>query len=194
MQFSKREWYSPPLSYVDGKQIQEGGAVYGISKLASQRSGVRRVIAYAVSAILASLIYVSYVGCWLHIVQRFVPDAAQVGLGFRILLASFVWLTGGFALTLLLMIVPWTIAIWGYRKLRWSGQIYFSGVGALIVFTLGCTTASISPKPLWIEDQTFLEGAVVAAERQGIGLLLAGIAFGVSYFWLGERPTTPNPD
>jgi hypothetical protein len=65
--------------------------------------------------------------------------------------------------------------------------ILFPGVGALLVFTLGCTAASLSPKPLWIEDQTFREGAVIAAERQGLCLLVCGIVFGGCYTWLDRQ-------
>jgi hypothetical protein len=43
------------------------------------------------------------------------------------------------------------------------------------------------PKPFWIEDQTFLEGAMVAVERQGVCLLLSGIAVGACYWWLERR-------
>jgi hypothetical protein len=147
-------------------------------------------LAYTVSAIVASMIYVG----WLAISVAFeTPDAS---LTFGFLFASFFWLANGFALTLFLMIIPWTIAVLAYRKLLWSSRIYFPGVGAIIVILLGCATASISPKPLWIEDQTFIQGAVIAAERQGICLLLAGVAFGTCYWWLAERhptATLPSP-
>jgi hypothetical protein len=32
-------------------------------------------------------------------------------------------------------------------KTQWDGRIYFPAVGGLLVFTLGCAAASISPKP-----------------------------------------------
>ena len=85
------------------------------------------------------------------------------------------------------MIVPWTLAVSAYRKLRWPGQLYFPVVGAVMVFVLGCTSASLAPKPLFVEDQTFLQGATIAAEREGIAFLLAGLAFGACYWFFGER-------
>jgi hypothetical protein len=115
------------------------------------------------------------------------PNALPVGLGFSVLLASWLWLTGGFALTLFLMIVPWSLPVSVYGKLRWCGRIYFPAVGAFFLFALGCTTASTAWKPFFIEDQTFLEGVVTAAERKGIVFLLARIAFGASYWFFGER-------
>ena len=145
--------------------------------------GNRRIIGYAAGATLASLMYVG----WLMEYMGSDPDTAQLGFGFRLLFASFFWLTEGFALTLFLMIAPWSLAVSAYGIFRRFGRLYFPAVGALIVFTLGCATASISWKPLFIEDQTFLEGAVVAAQRQGLGFILAGIAFGVSYWLFGER-------
>jgi hypothetical protein len=144
----------------------------------------RRVTGYAASAMLASLIYV----VWLTLSAKFggvgtARPSLLFGFGFALV---FLFI-GGFALALLLMIVPWAIAVWARLKTRWDNPIYFPVLGALLVFTLGCTTASILPKPLWIEDQTFLEGAVIAAQRQGVCLLLSGIAFGACYWWLERR-------
>jgi len=144
----------------------------------------RRVTRYAASAILASLIYV----LWITVSATFSGvGAARPGLLFGFGFALVFLFVGGFALALLLMIVPWAIAVWAHLKTRWDGRLYFPGVGALLVFTLGCTTASIMPKPFWIDDQTFLEGAVIAAQREGICLLLSGIAFGACYWWLERR-------
>ena len=144
----------------------------------------RRVAGYAVSAMLASLIYV----VWLTVSITFGGvGITHPGLIFGFEFALVFLFVGGFALELLLMIVPWAIAVWTHLMTRWDGRIYFPGVGALLVFTLGCTTASLLPKPFWIEDQTFLEGAVIAAERQGVCLLLSGIAFGACYWWLERR-------
>lgn len=141
----------------------------------------RRVIGYAAGAILASLIFVG----WLQL--SFVQYATPTSFRFRLSFALFFWLTDGFALTLFLMIAPWSLAVSAYRKLRWFGGIYFPVLGAVIIFTFGCVTASISPKPFFVDDQTFLAGAVMAAERQGLCFLLAGIAFGASYWFFGER-------
>jgi hypothetical protein len=126
------------------------------------------------------LIYIN----WFVFVNFVDPHSS---LGFRFGVASFFWLADGFAPTLLVMIIPWTLVVSAYRKLEWSGRIYFPGVGALMVFVLGCSSASLAPKPLFIEDRTFLQGALVAAERQGIVFLLAGLAFGTCYWFFGER-------
>jgi hypothetical protein len=144
----------------------------------------RRVTGYAASVSLASLIYVA----WLTISATFSGvGTTRPGLIFGFGFALVFLFVGGFALALLLMIVPWAIAVWAHLKTRWDGRIYFPGVGALLVFTLGCATASIMPKPFWVEGQTFLEGAVIAAQRQGICLLLSGIAFGACYWWFERR-------
>ena len=141
-------------------------------------------------AILASLIYLG----WLQL--SFVQGTAPTSFRFRLFFALFFWLTDGFALTLFLMIAPWSLAVSAYRKLRGFGGIYFPVLGAFIVFTFGCVTASISPKPFFVEDQTFLQGALIAATRQGLCFLLAGIAFGASYWFFGERhvPTREKQD
>src|SRR4029077_20246695 len=95
----------------------------------------RRIIGYAVGATLASLMYV---GWFMEFWSSADPDVAQLGFGFRLLFASFFWLTEGFALTLFLMIAPWSLAVSAYGKFRRFGRFYFPAVGALIVFTLGC--------------------------------------------------------
>ena len=105
------------------------------------------------------------------------PDSATSGssLSVRFLLASFFSL--GVVAVLLLMIVPWTLAVSTYRKMHWSGRIYFPAVGAFLMFVLGCAVASVAPKPLFIEDQTFWEGVLTAAERQGLAFIVTGLAF-----------------
>ena len=145
----------------------------------------RRVVEYVGSAILASLVYV----VWVTVSTGYLGvGTTRPGWIFALGFALIFWLTGGFVLAFLLIILPWAIVVWAHLETRWDGRIYFPGVGALLVFAFGCTAASISPKPLWIEDQTFLEGAVIAAQRQGVCLLFCGVAFGACYGWL-ERQT-----
>jgi len=142
------------------------------------------VAGYALSAILASLIYV----VWLSVSIAFGGvGTTRPGLLFGFGFAFVFWFVGGFSLALLLMIVPWAIVVLAHLKTRWDGRIYFPGVAAVLLFSLGCTTAAISPKPFWIEDQTFLEAAVIAAQRQGLCLLFSGLAFGACYWWLERR-------
>jgi hypothetical protein len=144
----------------------------------------RRIASYAVSAIVASLVYIVWFVVDIRIDQRGSPDPGfRFDFGFAFIFS----LIGGFALALLIMTIPWAIALWAHLKTRWDGRIYFPAVGGLLVFTLGCVAASISPKPLFIEDQTFLEGAVITAQRQGPCLLISGIAFGACYWWLERR-------
>jgi hypothetical protein len=149
---------------------------------------VRRVVGYTSGAMLASLIYVT----WVLASAPAGPSDAHESLAFHVGLAFFFWLFGGFALTLFLMIVPWIIAVLAYRRLRWPGPIYFPVVGSIFSFVIGCVAASIATKPLWIEDQTLTEGALIAAQRQGICFLASGLLFGASYWFLGERHVSLN--
>ena len=148
------------------------------------------LVGYAVGVTAASLVYV---GWFVFVTDRIEPESPEFGLGFRLLFGLFFWVAGGFGPMLLVLIIPWALAVSAYRKFRRHGQFYFPGVGAFVLFILGCAGASLSPKPLFIEDQTFLQGAAIAAERQGIGFLLAGLAFGVSYWWFGERQISTGP-
>lgn len=108
----------------------------------------------------------------------------------RVLAALILCVFGGFSAALVLMGLPWTLAVWVYRNVRWSGAAYFTCVGALLMFLVGCAASSLSPKPLFIEDQTFFEGALIAVERQGICLTLAGMIVGLGYWFLAERHVT----
>lgn len=142
-----------------------------------------RLLGYIIGALGASAIYI----CCLTVSFAFIGPKPLSGLGVAVLFAIWFWLTEGFALALLLVIVPWTLVVWAYPKFRWNGWIYFPASGVVLIFILGCTTASIAPKPLWIEDQTFLEGAAIAAERQGVFFFLAALAFGTCYWWLERQ-------
>jgi hypothetical protein len=125
-----------------------------------------RAVGYLVSAIVASLVYIAW---FLVDLTRMRPHVT--GIAFDLSFSVFFWLTGGYAVTLVIL----------------SGEIYFPAVGACFIILIGCAMASISPKPLWIEDQTFLEGALIAAARQGLSFLFSGIAFGASYWFGTER-------
>jgi hypothetical protein len=142
---------------------------------------LKRIAGYLLSAALALLFYV----VWLLV--YFESQPGKTSLGFNLAFAFFFSITEGFGAALALMSLPWILAVRGYRILRCWGQVYFAGIGAFLTLVIGCTTASLSPKPLWIEDQTFLEGVRIAAERQGICLILAGTIFGFSYWFLSER-------
>ena len=139
---------------------------------------------YALSALFASLLYV----VWLTVSIVF-GEAGSTHPGLRFAFGfAFVFLfVGGFGLALLLMIVPWAIVVWARLKTRWDVLIYYPAVAALLLFTLGCTAAAISPKPFFIENQTFLEAAVITAQREGFCLLFSGIAFGACYGWFERR-------
>jgi len=141
---------------------------------------VRPISAYLISTIFASLLYVVW---FLFVFMRQI-DHTGASLTFSIGFAFFYCLTGGFGLGLALMSLPWIAVVSGYPSLRGSGPLYFAGVGALLLFVIGCVTSSLSWKPLFIEDQTFFEGVIIAAERQGIILLLAGAFFGFIYWFL----------
>ena len=76
----------------------------------------------------------------------------------------------------------------GYDRLKPLGLIYFPFFGATTLFVIACATSSVAPKPLFIEDQTFFEGWMVAAHNQGICFLLTGLIFGLTFCLVSERP------
>jgi hypothetical protein len=143
-----------------------------------------RVVGYLASVAAASLFYVA----WLALSFMFVgPSRGQVKVLFNIGLAIFFWSFEGMGAALALMALPWCLAVRAYARVRTSGWIYFPVIGAATTLVIGCGTSSLAPKPLFIEDQTFFEGFMVAAERQGICLLLTGLVFGFTFWTVSER-------
>lgn len=140
-----------------------------------------RISGYLFSAVLASLFYF----VWFLVFLKSRPG--QTSLTFNLGFACIFLIIGGFGPALALMSLPWIVAVWGYRRLRCRGQVYFAGIGAFLTLVISCATASLAPKPLFIEDQTFFEGVKIAAERQGVCFVLAGTIFGLSYWFLSER-------
>ena len=59
--------------------------------------------------------------------------------------------------------------------------------GATLMILVGCMASSLSPKPLFMEDQTFFEGVIIALERQGLCLAVAGAVLGLGYWFFAEK-------
>src|SRR5690348_12849569 len=137
-----------------------------------------RVAGYGLSAIAAWGFY----GSWIAVE---VPGPGS--LSSRLVAALILCLFGGFSAALVLMSFPWILAVWIHRSVRRSRATYFTFVGALLMVFVGCAASSLSPKPLFVEDQTFLEGVLIAFERQGVCLALAGTIVGLGYWFLAEK-------
>jgi hypothetical protein len=91
------------------------------------------------------------------------------------------------AVALVFLAAPWVLAVIWYKRLRRSGLMYFCLLGAAFTLAIGCATSSLSPKPLFIEDRTFLEGCSIAFKRQGACLILTGFVFGLTFWLISER-------
>lgn len=141
-----------------------------------------RFLGYVVSSLLAILFYVAWIFCELSLSGRGAHEQFVGTLGGLIWFALF----GGFGVVFLALILPWAVAVSVRPTARWSGRLYFTFLGAILVFVLGCLISSLMPKPLFIEDQTFFEGVIIAVKRQGICFALAGSVFGASYWFVSE--------
>ena len=139
-----------------------------------------RMVGYLASFSSASLFYL----VWLAVQNR--TSASHVTVRFQIGFALFFWIFGGMAAALVLMAFPWYLAVVWHGRLQRSGLMYFSLIGAAITTVIGCATASLAPKPLFIEDQTFLEGFMIAIQRQGVCMMFTGLVFGLT-FWFVSR-------
>lgn len=140
-----------------------------------------RVAAYALSSLVAFVFYVSWIA-------GEVPGPGSFSN--RILAALFLCMFGGFSAAIVSMTLPWIVVVWIYRKLRLSGAVYFALLGGLMMVVAGSVTSSVSPKPLFIEDQTFFGGVLIALQRQGVCLTMAGTIIGLGYWFLGEKRLT----
>jgi hypothetical protein len=147
-----------------------------------------RSLGYVVGSLLGFLFYVAWIFCELSLSSRGAHEQFVTTLGVLIWFALF----GGFGVVFLALILPWAVAVSVFPQGRWSGKLYFTFVGAILVFVLGCLISSLMPKPLFIEDQTFFEGVIIAVKRQGICLALAGSVFGASYWFVSERHARAN--
>jgi len=116
--------------------------------------------------------------------------AVEVGAGSfrdRLIAALVLCAIGGFSAALVLMTLPWALVVWLRRAVRLSGPAYFACAGTLLTILVGCAASSLSPKPLFVEDQTFFEGVLIALQRQGVCLAIAGAVIGFAYWFSTEK-------
>jgi hypothetical protein len=146
-----------------------------------------RLVGYLAGFSGASLFYV----VWFSVEIR--TPASNVGILFDVGFAIFFWLFEGMAAALVLMALPWYLALMLHHRIKRSGLIYFSVVAAALTTVLACATSSLAPKPFFVEDQTFLEGFMIAIQRQGICFLLSGLLFGATFWFVSERRRSSQP-
>ena len=140
-----------------------------------------RSLGYVVSSLLAVIFYVAWIFCYFWLSSRGDPEPFFVGaLRFFIPFALF----GG--VVFLALILPWAAAVSVFSRVRCSGKLYFTMVGAILVFVLGCILFPLMPAPTF-EDPTYFEVLIVTVQVQGICFALAGGVFGASYWFLSER-------
>jgi hypothetical protein len=121
-----------------------------------------RRVGFLASVASASLFYVV---CFTVSLGFDGPRDMHNGL-FDIGFAIFFWFFDGVAAALALMVLPWYLVVRLSARLQCFSLLYFSTSGAVITLVIGCGTSSLSPKPLFIEDQSFIEGFMITAERQ----------------------------
>lgn len=141
-----------------------------------------RIAGYALSSVLASAFYIGWI----------IVEAGPGGIRTRAVAALIFYLFGGFAATLLLMTLPWALIVWIAQKRASFRPIGFLCSGTLCLLVIGCIVSSLSPKPLFVEDQTFLEGLLIGLERQGVPLALSGAILGFGYWSFAERNQRDN--
>jgi hypothetical protein len=142
-----------------------------------------RVIGYLASVAIASLFYL----VWFVFSGPNEPPAEATSIQFRVVLGLFFLVLYGPGVAFVLMPVPLALGVLGRNRLQRFGLMYYSAAGAATALVVGCATSSLSPKLLIVEDQTFLEGFVIAVQREGVCLLLTGFLFGLTFWLVSER-------
>ena len=147
------------------------------------RDSIKPMSAYLIAAFAASSFYIIWTTFF------FMSRSARetVGFLFHLGFSIFFWLFNGTAAALVLLFPLWYLTVRIYSRVQRFGTVYFGIIGAVITLIIGSGTASLSPKPLFIEDQTFIEGFIISIQRQGICLSLTGLVFGLTYWFLCER-------
>jgi len=140
-----------------------------------------RPLGYITAFLLASVLYI----IWFTIADH--APGSDVTILFRVGLSVFFWAFGGVGAALLFMAAPWAFAVSLIRMVGRFGLMYWLLVGAVLTVLFGCAASSLAPKPFFIEDQTFFEGFLITLKRQGICLVLMGLLFGFTYWYLSER-------
>ena len=140
-----------------------------------------RLLGYITAFLLASVLYI----IWFTVATH--APGSDVTILFRVGVSVFFWAFGGVGAALLFMAVPWAFAVFLRRMIGRFGLMYWLLLGAFLTVLFGCAASSLAPKPLFIEDQTFFEGFLIALQRQGICLVSIGLLFELTYWYLSER-------
>lgn len=143
-----------------------------------------RLVGYLASVASASLFYVGWLVINLEL-DRTPND--HTGVLFDIGFAFFFLLFSGMGAAFVLMAFLWYLSVRWYDRMQRFGLLYFSLIGAATTIVIGGGTSSLSPKPLFVEDQTFLQGFMISIERQGICLMVTGLVFGMTFWLVSER-------
>ena len=141
------------------------------------KSGVIRMAGYALSCTVGGAFYMG----WIMVEAR--PGSFQTRLIAALILCVF----GGFSAAVVLMAPPWALIVWISGKMKSLRAVYFAGSGAVSMILVGCAASAASPKPLFIDDQTFWESFLITLERQGVCLAISGMIIGFGYWLLAER-------
>lgn len=145
-----------------------------------------RSLGYLVSSLLGLLVYVASISCELLFLSGGdLPSLSVEALRFFIPFPLF----GG--VVFLALVLPWAAAVSVFPKARVIGKLYFTFVGAILVFVLGCFLSPLMLRPFF-EDPPYFESVITAVQRQGICFALAGGVFGALYWFLSERHVRAN--
>jgi hypothetical protein len=142
------------------------------------KTAAMRIAAYALCSIVGSVFYIGWI-----VVEAGGPGSFQT----RLMAALILYVFGGFAAALVLMTLPWAGVVWMYRRAQPNGAPLFALSGSLLMVLVGCVASSVSPKPLFVENQSFWQGVLITLERQGACLALTGMIIGFGYWFLVER-------
>ena len=162
----------------------------GAQTAVAPRKPFRPWFGYLCAMAVASLVYIACTTVYYRLNET--TDKTSVfyhSLGDTIAFAFIQWLAGGFLSAMIVLIMPWIIAVKICRRLRVEGLLPYAMIALLLSFPLNLL---FSMTPFELIGSSALPSISLALRYQGVSYLIAGLIFGVTYWILSIR-TTARP-
>ncbi len=165
----------------------------GAQTAVAPRKPFRPWFGYLCAMAVASLVYIACTTVYYRLNET--TDKTSVfyhSLGDTIGFAFIQWLAGGFLISMIVLIMPWIVAVKICRRLRMESLSSYAMIALLLSFPLDLLL-SITPFSIFAGPYVpFASRISLALRYQGVSYLIAGLMFGITYWILSIR-TTQRP-
>lgn len=154
------------------------------------RKPFRPWFGYLCSAAVASLFYMA----WTTVFYRLNTTTDKMSVFYHtfndtIGFVFFQWLVGGFLMSMIFLIIPWIVAVKICRRLRMETLLPYTMIALLLSFPLNLLLSMTPFSIVALPYQPFSSRIILALRYQGLCYLIAGLIFGVIYWFLSVRTT-----